>query len=73
MILQTWRKEMPKDILEDELPAMILSFQERPNSAVHEKNLPVYRESFSCVSDNFNALEEYCQIPLDPHQFLAVT
>jgi hypothetical protein len=58
MILQTWRKEMPKDISEDELSRKDLSFRERSNSAVHAKNLPVYRESFSCVSDNFNALEE---------------
>jgi len=58
MILQTWRKEMPKDISEDELSRKDLSFRERPISAVHAKNLPVYRESFSCVSDNFNALEE---------------
>jgi hypothetical protein len=56
MILQTWRKEMPKDISEDELSRKDSPFRERPNSAVHAKNLPNYRESFSCVSDNFNAL-----------------
>ena len=35
-----------------------MSFRERPMSSVHVNNLPVYRETFSNVSDNFNALEE---------------
>jgi hypothetical protein len=58
MILQTWRKEMPKDISDDELTRKDMSFRERPMSSVHVNNLPVYRETFSNVSENFNALEE---------------
>ena len=55
MTLQTWRKEMPKDISEDDLSRKDISFCERSNSA---KNLHVYRETFSCVSENYNASEE---------------
>ena len=58
MTLQKWRKAMPKDISEDELYRKDISFRERPNSAVHANNLPVYQETFSCVSDSYNALEE---------------
>ena len=58
MILQTWRKKMPKDISYEELYKLDVSFRERPMSSVHVNNLPVYRESFSNVSENFNALEE---------------
>jgi hypothetical protein len=58
MVLQNWRKEMPKDITENELLRKDLSFRDRPSSDVESNNLPVYRETFSSVSENFNALDE---------------
>jgi hypothetical protein len=58
MILQTWRKDMPKDITDEELSRKDFSFRDRPHSGVHEKNLPIYRETFSYVTENFNILEE---------------
>jgi len=58
MILQTWRREMPKDISDEELSRKDISCRERPLSAVHVNNLAVYRETVSNVSENFNALEK---------------
>jgi hypothetical protein len=56
--LQTWRKEMPKDITDDELLRKDFSFRDRPQSTVHTHNLPVYRETFSSPSEHINALDE---------------
>ena len=49
---------MPKDISDEELSRNDMSFRERPMSSVYVNNLPVYRETFSNVSENYNALEE---------------
>ena len=72
MILQSWRKEMPKDISDEELSRKDMYFHECPMSSVHVNNLPVYRETFSNVSENFNALEELLSNFLEVHRLLTV-